>query len=325
MSRRHARTIASLAVPVSMPVQRLAGTLNGTADPVVMVYAGEPAAAEFIAGSLFRVEHRTEIGRLGSPFELRSDGFVALSGAADLVAVDVPWAWRRCLPEGMQLRMPAWVSQEIQAAGNGPIVLPAPLRKEVRRHERRQGYELHFSTGEADLRRFHATLYRPYVEARHGSGAVLVDERQFFAVSRGMTLAVLTSAGEWVAGLLLQRRSTTLHFGWFGCGLDAAASAARARCSMRVSWSGLRRAGSGASSWAILDRASPTASCATSAGSAQSCGRRDFRSGCWRLRVQQGRRHSSSAIEAARFVGFRDGQMEVYRPEPGSQARRTGT
>ena len=324
MSRRHARTIASLAVPVSMPVQRLAGTLNGTADPVVMVYAGEPAAAEFIAGSLFRVEHRTEIGRLGSPFELRSDGFVALSGAADLVAVDVPWAWRRCLPEGMQLRMPAWVSQEIQAAGNGPIVLPAPLRKEVRRHERRQGYELHFSTGEADLRRFHATLYRPYVEARHGSGAVLVDERQFFAVSRGMTLAVLSSAGEWVAGLLLQRRATTLYFGWFGAASvpprPGASEVLDARVLDWAAQNGVRRVVMGHSRPSLADGVvrykrrfgailRPTR----------------FPQRTLAMRIQRAFPALVMAIEAARFVALRDGQFEVYRPEPGRQARRTAT
>lgn len=323
MSRHHAKTIASLAVPVAQPVQRLTGTLIGNGAPVTMIYAGAPAAAEFILGSLCEIEHRAAIGRLGSPLELRSEAFVALSAAADLVAMEVPWAWQRCLPDGTQWCMPAWVSQEVQASDCGTIVLPAPLRKEVRRHERRQGYELHFSTDETDLQRFYGTLYRPYVEARHGSGAVVVDEREFFAVSRGMTLAVLTSSGDWVAGLLLQRRATTLHFGWFGSASvpprPGASEVLDARVLEWAAQNGIRCVIMGHSRPSLADgvvrykrrfgaNVRPTR----------------FPQRVLGLRIQRWPPALVAAIEAARFVAFRDGQLEVYRPEPGSQAGWTG-
>lgn len=324
MSRRHARTLVSLAVPVALPVQRLAGTLVATGAPVTIAYAGDPPAAEFVAGALCRVEHRETVGRLGSPLELRGEAFVALSAAADLVAMEVPWAWQRCLPVETHWRMPAWVSQEILATDRGPIVLPVPLRKEVRRHERRHGYELRFSTDEADVRRFHATLYRPYVEARHGDGAVIVDARHFFAVSRGMTLAVLSSAGEWVAGLLLRRRSTTLHFGWFGSASAPPRRGASEVLDARVlEWAaqnGIRRVVMGHSRPSLADgvvrykRRFGAVVCPTR-----------FPQRMLGLRVQHGSPALIAAIEAARFVGFRDGKMEVYQPEPASQVRRTGT
>jgi len=310
-------------MPVALPVQRLAGSLFATGAPVTIACAGDPPAAEFIAGALCKVEHREPVGRLGSPLELRGEAFVALSAAADLVAMEVPWAWQRCLPDDTQWRMPAWVSQEIRAPDHGPIVLPVPLRKEVRRHERRQGYALRFSTDEADVRRFHATLYRPYVEARHGSGAVIVDERQFFAVSRGMTLAVLTSAGEWVAGLLLQRQSTTLHFGWFGsastpprCG---ASEVLDARVLEWAAQNGIRRVVMGHSRPSLADG---VVRYKRRFGAVVRPTR--FPQRILGFRIQRGSPALVAAIEAARFVGFRDGQIEVYQPQPASQVRRTG-
>jgi len=323
MSRRHARTIASLAVPVALPVQRLAGTLVATGVPVTIACAGDPAAAEFIAGALCKVEHREPVGRLGSPLQLRSEAFFALCTAADLVAMEVPWAWQRCLPDDTQWRMPAWVSQEILATDRGPIVLPVPLRKEVRRHERRQGYELRFTTDEADVRRFHSTLYRPYVEARHGSGAVIVDERQFFAVSRGMTLAVLTSAGEWVAGLLLQRRSTTLHFGWFGAASTPPRSGASEVLDAHVlEWAaqnGIRRVVMGHSRPSLADG---VVRYKRRFGAVVRPTR--FPQRILALRIQRSSPALVAAIEAARFVGCRGGRIEIFQPEPASQIRRTG-
>lgn len=324
MSRRHARTFASLAVPVALPVQRLAGTLVATGAPVTIAYAGDPPAAEFVAGALCKVEHREPVGRLGSPLELRSEAFIALSASADLVAMEVPWAWQRCLPVDTHWRMPAWVSQEILATDRGSIELPVPLRKEVRRHERRHGYELHFSTDEADVRRFHATLYRPYVEARHGGGAVIVDERHFFAVSRGMTLAVLASSGEWVAGLLLQRRSTTLHFGWFGSASTPPRRGASEVLDARVlEWAaqnGIRRVVMGHSRPSLADG---VVRYKQRFGAVVRPTR--FPQRILGLRVQRSSPALIAAIEAARFVGVRDAQIEVYQPEPVSEVRRTGS
>lgn len=307
-------------MPVALPVQRIAGTLAGSNDRVTMVYAGEAPAADFIAGALFDVEHRADIGRLGSPLELRSETFREMSSGADIVAMEVPWAWQRCLPAGTQLQMPAWVSQEIVAT-RGSLFLPAPLRKEVRRLARRHGYELHFTTDEADVRRFHATMYRPYVEARHGSGAVLVDERQFFAVSRGMTLAVLTATGEWVAGMLLSRHATTLHLGWFGSASAPPRSGASEVLDARVvEWAaqgGVRRIVMGHSRPSLVDGVvrykrrfgaivRPTR----------------FPQRMLGLLVQRWSPALAAAIEAARFLSLRDGRLEAYEPGPRPPARR---
>ena len=215
MAWRHAKTIASLATPLALPVQRLEGRLFGSGNPVTLVCAGAPSTADFVAGALCEVVQRTHVGHLRNPFGLRGDEFRDLCAGADMVTMEVPRAWQACLPAGTHLRMPAWVSQELRAA-RSPYTLPAPILKEVRRHSRRNAYELGFSTDVHDIRRFYANLYRPYVVARFGAGAVLVDEPQFLAASRGMTLAMLSAAGDWVAGLLLQQRGSTLHLGWFG-------------------------------------------------------------------------------------------------------------
>ncbi len=216
MLRHRLRTLASLALPLTLPVERLEGGLHGSGRRVAMIHAGAPATADFIGGALFELDRRSGVGTLANPFQLRGAAFRQLCAGADLAVVELPPLWRFCLPAGTRLTLPAWISQDIRAAPGAPLVLPPELLKEAMRHRRREAYEVEFTAAAADVRRFYNEFYRPYVTARFGSGAVLVDEQRFLAESRDMTLAILQTGGEWVAGILFRQQGTTLHFGWFG-------------------------------------------------------------------------------------------------------------
>jgi len=319
MPWRHVKTVASLAVPIVLPVQRLVGRLPGSASPVAMLCAGAPSTADFVAGALLEVEERTVVGRLGSPLELRSAAFRRLCSGADLVAMEVPRVWRACLPEGTQLRMPAWVSQELHAAGRPSVTLPAQIRKEVRRHSRRNAYELRFSTDLSDVRRFYATLYRPYVTARFGTGAVLVDEEQFLAVSRGMTLAMLTADGDWVAGMLLRQRGDTLHLGWFGsASVPPRAGASEVLDARSIEWgaaNGIGRVIMGHSRPSLADGVVRYKSRFGATVQPTRFPQRTI--GLW---VRRWSPALVSSLNAARFVSFRDGQACVYEAHPDQAA-----
>lgn len=216
MASRHLKTIATLATPVAMPVERLTGRWLGSTEPAALAFAGSPETADFIAGALMQIDRRESVGRLDAPHSLRGSLFGAVCARADLAIAEVPPLWRFALPADMHFRIPAWVSQEIRAPEGSDIVLPAALRKEVLRHTRRENYEVEYSTDEVDIRRFYSSLYRPYVAARFGMGAVLVDEARFLAVARGMTLAMLLASEDWIAGMLFRQRGATLALGWFG-------------------------------------------------------------------------------------------------------------
>ncbi len=216
MISRHLRTIATLATPVAMPVERLTGQWLGSTAPATLVFAGAPETADFIASALMRMEHRESVGLLELPLGLRGSLFSKVRETADLAVADVPPLWQFALPAAMQFRIPAWVSQEIRAPEGSDIVLPAPLRKEVLRHTRRENYRIKYSDDDGDIRQFYAGLYRPYVSSRFGAGAVLVDEPRFLAVARSMTLAMLHAGNDWVAGMLFRQRGATLALGWFG-------------------------------------------------------------------------------------------------------------
>jgi hypothetical protein len=315
MPWRHLKTIASLAVPFGLPVQRLVGRLQGSADPVTMICAGAPSTADFVAGALLEIEQRTFAGRLDSPLELRDAAFRRTCSDADLVAVEVPRAWQACLPAGAQLRMPAWVSQELLAAGKSPVTLPAPVRKEVGRQTRRNAYELHFSTDAGDVGRFYATLYRPYVTARFGSGAVLVDETQFHAVSRGMTLAMLTAAGDRVAGMLLQQRGETLHLGWFGSTtVPPRAGASEVLDAGSIAWAaakGVSRVVMGHSRPSLADGVVRYKSRFGAIVRPTRFPQRTI--GLW---VQRWTPALVARLNAAGFVSFRDGRTCVYQAQP---------
>jgi len=216
MISRHLRTIATLAAPFKMPVERVTGQWLGSTEAALLLFAGSPETAGFIASALMRIERRESVGRLGTPLTIRGQEFGKFCTGADLVVAEVPPFWRFVLPATMRFRIPAWVSQEIRAPNGSEIVLPAALRKEVLRHTRRENYEVEYSTDEGDIRRFYSGLYRPYVCSRFGVGAVLVDEPMFLEVARGMTLAMLRAGDDWIAGMLFRQQGTTLALGWFG-------------------------------------------------------------------------------------------------------------
>jgi hypothetical protein len=317
MPWRHVKTIASLAAPIALPVQRLVGRLPGSEGSVMMLCVGAPSTADFVAGALLEVEERTAVGRLGSPLELRVAAFHRLCSGADIVAMEVPRAWQACLPAGTQLRMPAWVSQELCAAGKSPVTLPAAMRKEVRRHCRRNAYEVRFSTDSNDIRHFYARLYRPYVSARFGTGAVLVDEEHFLAVSRGMTLAMLTAAGEWVAGLLLRQHGETLHLGWFGsAAVPPRVGASEVLDAHSIEWGaarGVRRVIMGHSRPSLADGVVRYKSRFGATVRPTRFPQRTIG-----LLVQRWSPALVASLDAARFVSFRGGKACVYqaRPDP---------
>jgi hypothetical protein len=319
MPWRHAKTIATLAVPAALQVQRLVGRLQGSTGSVTLLCAGTASTADFVAGALIEVHERAVVSRLGSPLELRGAGFRGLCSSADLVAMDVPRLWQFCLPPGSQLRMPAWVSQELDAGGKMPLTLPAAIRKEIRRQSRRNDYELRFSTDGTDVRRFYATLYRPYVTARFGTGAVIVDEEQFLAVSQGMTLAVLMAAGDWVAGMLLRQRGGTLHLGWFGSASAppraGASEVLDARCIEWGAANGVGRVVMGHSRPSLADGVVRYKSRFGATVRPTRFPQRII--GLW---VRRWSPELVSRLNAARFVSFRDGRAEVFEAHPDNSA-----
>lgn len=217
MISRHLRTLATLASPLAAPVERIVGPWRDSGERAEIAWAGSPESAAFVANALLAsIERRETVDRLDTPLALRGPAFEAACAGADLAVAEVPPLWQSALTDDTQFRIPAWVSQEIRAAPGGALALPTALRKEVQRHRRREGYVVEFSHRASDVRRFYEELYRPYVAARFGAGAVVVDEPRFLATSRDMQLAVLRAGGERVAGLLLRRRGAVLALGWFG-------------------------------------------------------------------------------------------------------------
>lgn len=308
---QHLSTIASLAAPIGLPVERLEGRLHESNMPIALTLAGAAATADFIAGALMAVERRIAVGRLSTPLALRSGVFADLCADSELVGLEVPPCWRSLLPADTQLRMPAWVSQEILSEDNAPLAVPTAVRKEAMRHCRREAYEVDFSTDIADFRRFYAQLYRPYVTSRFGAGAVLVEQRRFLAVCRGMTLAILRVGHEWIAGMLFRRLGARLDLGWFGSPSTPPRAGASEVLDTRViehgMAQGVRRVVMGHSRPSLADgvvryKARFGAIVRPTRFPQRTIG----------LRMQRPSPALAAAVNAAKFVSFRNGIADVY-------------
>ena len=308
---RHFSTMATLATPIGMPVERIEGRLHGSDAPAVMLFAGAPVTAEFVAGALMTMERRTAVGRLRSPLALRGAAFERQCADADLAVAEVPWLWRSCLPARMPLRIPAWVSQEIRGVAGTTIVLPTLLCREVNRLCRREAYEVEFTTDFGAIRRFYADLYRPYVSSRFGTAAVVVDERRFLSVGRGMTLAMLRAGDPWIAGMLFAQRGGTLNLGWFGSSTASARAGASevldARVIERAVARGVRRVVMGHSRPSLADG---VVRYKARFGAIVTPTR--FPQRVIALRVSQPLPVLAAALNAAKFVSFSRGAPEIY-------------
>lgn len=308
---QHLSTIASLAAPIGLPVERLEGRLHESNMPIALTFAGAAATADFIAAALMTVERRIAAGRLSTPLALRSGAFDRLCADSDLVGLEVPPCWRPFLPADTQLQMPSWVSQEILAGDDSLLVVPTAVRKEAMRHCRRDGYEVDFSTDIDDFRRFYAELYRPYVTARFRVGAVLVDERRFLAVSRGMTLAILRVGHEWIAGMLFRRLDTRLDLGWFGSSSTPLRAGASEVLDTRViehaAAQGVRRVVMGHSRPSLADGVVRYKSRFGAIVRPTRLPQRTIG-----LRMQRPSPALTAAVNAAKFVNFRNGIPDIY-------------
>jgi hypothetical protein len=219
---KHFRLLAGAGAPF---VAELTGQLAASGGAIHARYVGSGDNRDFLVGLVM------DEPREGARYALPSYAHVAKaaaaesrgpSGGADVVLTDLPPLWGALTPQRAQYRFPAWVRQEISLpAREARWVLPRAVEREAARLARRHDYTLDFVTDETSRRRFFHDFYRPYVLLRFGSGAIVVTEEDFLVRSRHCTLARLHHQGRWTAGVLLERRGTTLRFGWFGASGDS--------------------------------------------------------------------------------------------------------
>lgn len=211
------RTFAPLIAPIEVRALLLCGACKYTHRPLRCIYIGNRINLEFLR-SLFFAEATFEerLATLGHPVQMGKRSFMQRLPRSEIVCTDVPRFWQPFLGIDCDLRIPAWVRQEIRLEPGQELPLDRDTEKEIARHTRRHRYEIDVTQdGSAFLLFFHK-YYRPYIASRFGPQAVVVSERQFLQRSRSQVLARIHSHGEWVAGMLLDCEKRHLRFGWFG-------------------------------------------------------------------------------------------------------------
>ncbi len=160
------------------------------------------------------------LGRGSTPLSIRRHLRRHATGA-DVVVVDTLFPAERLLVPGAYHRVPRWVKQSLPvagAAGKAGSGARAWARRVIRRHGYRIALE---ATDEARLR-FYRELYRPYLVARFGEAAILVDEDRFLREAASGAILRLHVEGEVLAGVLLRPAGDELQIVWFGARPDAA-------------------------------------------------------------------------------------------------------
>ena len=190
------------------------------------MYAGNGSNAEYLIGVLFEgIPSRTRLAQC-PPFALAST-MQRLSSPAEILVCERAPLWSALGPRIGDVRVPAWIRQELRVKHSGERwILGRHLEREVERHIRRQGYRVVMSATAADKNIFFEEFYLPYLQSRHGAGAITASREKFLQVASHATLAQLFAGDAWVAGMLLLHREDTLRFGWFGSRNNPPASGA---------------------------------------------------------------------------------------------------
>jgi hypothetical protein len=175
---------------------------------------------------------------------------------ADILLTDLPPIWRVAGPLLAQIRVPAWIRQEI-AVAFGQRLLPRAVDSEVRRLTRKYRLSVDFARSSVLVRRFYHEFYVPYVTTRFGPQAIVVDEATFMQRAGEKWLARVFTGGEWTAGMLIEQGPAVMRFGWFGarsypapCGASEVLDAA---CVRRAGTLGLKRVLMGHSRPSLVD------------------------------------------------------------------------
>jgi hypothetical protein len=206
-------TAGQLIGPARVRIYRLEGACRGSAQPLLALYAGNEANRHFLQTILF--EHATATLQAELPNPIGLPRYVRQAAAStDVVVTDLPPAWS-LLAGAAQIRIPAWVRQQISLSANGPL-LSAKIERQTKRLAR-LGYTVEFTDAVPDGEVFYEQLYAPYIAARFGAGAYVVPRERFLRRLAGNTLAKLCDDGRWIAGTLLYQERDSLRLGWFGC------------------------------------------------------------------------------------------------------------
>jgi hypothetical protein len=211
---KHLGLLAGAAPPI---VAEFTGRVDADGGEVRARYVGSGANCDYLVGLVMDDAREQSRRRLPSYRHVPSAVDGSDGAAVAAVLTDLPALWGMLTPRRAQYRFAAWVRQELRLPpADAAWVLPRAVEREAARLERRHRYTLGFTTDQDSLRRFYAELYRPYVLARFGSGAIVVAENDFVAAARGCMLALLHRDDRWMAGVLLERSQAELRFRWFG-------------------------------------------------------------------------------------------------------------
>ncbi len=125
----------------------------------------------------------------------------------DMIVTDHPWA-RPWLRRKKSIRVPKWIRQELPVASTWDetvSALPKKLRSDIARLLRKFEYHLSLDQRTDALTDFYRELHLPYVQARFGKDALVVDEATFLRETRNATRLNLIHNNAVVAASLVER------------------------------------------------------------------------------------------------------------------------
>ncbi len=212
---RHFHLLAGATRPRRI---ELTGALANPAETISALYIGSGANQDFLARLLMDEPREKRADELAGYGQVAA-ALASAPAGIDAIVTDLPPLRATLTPGNAQFRFPAWVRQELSLpakAGAAGWLLSRAVEREAARQARRHGYTVDFVHDESSLLRFFHELYRPYVSARFGAGAIVASQDQFQQRARHAVLARLICNGHWIAGMLLEKSRRAVRFGWFG-------------------------------------------------------------------------------------------------------------
>ncbi len=185
-------------------------------EPLVVQYIGDGSQLAYVNSLFF---DGTGIEQQKKPMSLRRLLFKKYpQTTAEFRVLDLDWPLNNLAGEA-GVAVPYWVKQKITLSGSWEDYL-ARMRRKTRREAQRmiRKFDLHYKVveGLGFGPKFYETLYKPYIQQRHGDTSIIINKDKFLQTIQHSHIMQLWHDQEVIAAAQITFAGDTLNLGWTG-------------------------------------------------------------------------------------------------------------
>ena len=200
----------------------LRGPMTRGGGSLTLLYAGRNYNYHYLLKAIFESYTVVEERRMALPAIRRHVD--QMTPKSDVVLLDVGWPYQGLLNRrGIYLEIPDWANMSFPLSDSWEETVQLfhrTIRRNDLRYIRQNEYRCELTTDRADIERFYDEMYLPFIQSRHGDGAVKEPRRQVIRRARKGGLQQIFQGDRVVLAGVVYPEGEVLYFLWIGMPSD---------------------------------------------------------------------------------------------------------